>query len=69
MASKAASQTFVHVVPQGGQGRPTAAARHRDRERQTMKVDGYDIGKREAAITAWYGDDMETTTLFNLTVA
>ncbi len=26
------------------------------------------IGKREAAITAWYGDDMETTTLFNLTV-
>ena len=24
------------------------------------------IGKREAAITAWYGDDMETTTLFNL---
>jgi N-acyl homoserine lactone hydrolase len=26
------------------------------------------IGKHEAAITAWYGDDMETTTLFNLTV-
>jgi N-acyl homoserine lactone hydrolase len=25
------------------------------------------LGKREAAITAWYGDDMETTTLFNLT--
>ncbi len=24
------------------------------------------IGKREAAVTAWYGDDMETTTLFNL---
>ena len=24
------------------------------------------IGQREAAITAWYGDDMETTTLFNL---
>ena len=26
------------------------------------------IGKREAAITAWFGDDMETTRLFNLTV-
>jgi hypothetical protein len=26
------------------------------------------IGKREAAITAWYGDDMETTMLFKLTV-
>jgi glyoxylase-like metal-dependent hydrolase (beta-lactamase superfamily II) len=26
------------------------------------------IGKREAAITAWYGDDMETTTLFKLTL-
>lgn len=26
------------------------------------------IDKREAAITAWYGDDMETTTLFKLTV-
>jgi glyoxylase-like metal-dependent hydrolase (beta-lactamase superfamily II) len=25
------------------------------------------LGKREAAIVAWYGDDMETTTLFNLT--
>jgi glyoxylase-like metal-dependent hydrolase (beta-lactamase superfamily II) len=26
------------------------------------------IGKREAAITSWYGDDMDTTTLFKLTV-
>ena len=26
------------------------------------------IGKREAAVTAWYGDDMETTTRFKLTV-
>ena len=26
------------------------------------------IDKREAAITAWYGDDMEKTTLFKLTV-
>jgi glyoxylase-like metal-dependent hydrolase (beta-lactamase superfamily II) len=26
------------------------------------------IDKREAAITAWYGDNMETTTLFKLTV-
>ena len=26
------------------------------------------IGKREAAISAWYGDDMETTTLFKLTI-
>jgi N-acyl homoserine lactone hydrolase len=26
------------------------------------------IGKREAAITAWFGDDLETTTLFQLTV-
>lgn len=26
------------------------------------------IDKREAAISAWYGDDMETTTLFKLTV-
>jgi hypothetical protein len=26
------------------------------------------IDKREAAIVAWYGDDMETTTLFKLTV-
>ncbi len=26
------------------------------------------VGTREAAITAWYGDDMETTTLFKLTV-
>jgi len=26
------------------------------------------IDKREAAITAWYGDDMETTTLFKLTL-
>jgi glyoxylase-like metal-dependent hydrolase (beta-lactamase superfamily II) len=26
------------------------------------------ITKREAAIVAWYGDDMETTTLFKLTV-
>ncbi len=26
------------------------------------------IGNREAAIVAWYGDDMETTTLFKLTV-
>jgi glyoxylase-like metal-dependent hydrolase (beta-lactamase superfamily II) len=25
------------------------------------------IGEREAAITAWFGDDMETTTLFRLT--
>jgi hypothetical protein len=25
------------------------------------------IGKREAAIAAWYGDDMETKTLFDLT--
>jgi glyoxylase-like metal-dependent hydrolase (beta-lactamase superfamily II) len=25
------------------------------------------LGKREAAITAWFGDDMETTTLFKLT--
>lgn len=25
------------------------------------------IGRREAAITAWYGDDMETTTLYRLT--
>jgi glyoxylase-like metal-dependent hydrolase (beta-lactamase superfamily II) len=25
------------------------------------------IGKREAAITAWYGDDMETKTRFDLT--
>jgi len=25
------------------------------------------ITKREAAIVAWYGDDMETTTLFKLT--
>jgi len=24
------------------------------------------LGKREDAIVAWYGDDMETTTLFNL---
>ena len=27
-----------------------------------------DLGQREAAITAWYGDDMETTTLFTLTL-
>lgn len=27
------------------------------------------LGRREAAIQAWYGDDMETTTLFELTVA
>jgi glyoxylase-like metal-dependent hydrolase (beta-lactamase superfamily II) len=26
------------------------------------------IGTREAAIKSWFGDDMETTTLFNLTV-
>lgn len=26
------------------------------------------LGKREAAITAWYGEDMETTTYFRLTV-
>jgi N-acyl homoserine lactone hydrolase len=26
------------------------------------------IGKREAAISAWYGDDMEPTTLFKLTI-
>ena len=26
------------------------------------------IDKREAAISAWFGDDMETTTLFKLTV-
>jgi len=26
------------------------------------------IGKREAAITSWFGDDMETTTLFKLAV-
>lgn len=26
------------------------------------------IDRREAAITAWYGDDMETTTLFKLTL-
>ena len=26
------------------------------------------IGKREAAISAWYGDDMETTTFINLAV-
>lgn len=26
------------------------------------------IGKRDSAITAWYGDDMETTTLFKLTL-
>ena len=26
------------------------------------------IDKREAAIRAWYGDDMETTTLFKLTI-
>ena len=26
------------------------------------------IGEREAAISAWYGDDMETTTLFKLTL-
>ncbi len=25
------------------------------------------LGKREAAITSWYGDDLETTTLFELT--
>ncbi|MDE2006739.1 MAG: MBL fold metallo-hydrolase [Rhodospirillales bacterium] len=27
------------------------------------------VGKREAAITAWYGDDLETTTRFELTIA
>jgi glyoxylase-like metal-dependent hydrolase (beta-lactamase superfamily II) len=27
------------------------------------------LGKREAAITSWYGDDLETTTLFELTLA
>jgi N-acyl homoserine lactone hydrolase len=26
------------------------------------------LGKREAAITSWYGDDMDTTTLFELTM-
>jgi hypothetical protein len=26
------------------------------------------IDKREAAIVAWYGDDMEQTTLFKLTI-
>jgi len=26
------------------------------------------LGTREAAITCWYGDDMETTTYFKLTV-
>jgi hypothetical protein len=26
------------------------------------------IGEREAAIVAWYGDDMEKTTLFKLTM-
>jgi len=26
------------------------------------------IDKREAAITAWFGDDMESTTLFKLTM-
>ena len=26
------------------------------------------LGKREAAITSWYGDDMDTTTLFELTL-
>jgi hypothetical protein len=26
------------------------------------------IDKREAAISAWYGDDMEKTTLFKLTL-
>jgi hypothetical protein len=26
------------------------------------------IGKREAAISTWFGDDMETTTLFKLTL-
>jgi hypothetical protein len=26
------------------------------------------IDKREAAISAWFGDDMETTTLFKLTL-
>lgn len=27
------------------------------------------LGRREAAISAWFGDDLETTTLFRLTVA
>ena len=27
------------------------------------------LGGREAAITAWFGNDLETTTLFNLTVS
>ncbi len=35
---------------------------------QTNGVTAY-IGQREAAITAWYGDDMEKTTLISLTVA
>jgi N-acyl homoserine lactone hydrolase len=26
------------------------------------------IDRREAAISAWFGDDMETTTLFKLTL-
>ena len=27
------------------------------------------VGKREAAITSWFGDDLETTTTFELTLA
>jgi hypothetical protein len=27
------------------------------------------VGKREAAIRSWFGDDLETTTMFALTVA
>ncbi|MFM9937919.1 MAG: MBL fold metallo-hydrolase [Hyphomicrobiaceae bacterium] len=54
---------------------------HWRRKAGTVLVPGHDlpmtqqdgkisyIGKREAAITAWYGEDMETTTMFKLTVA
>jgi hypothetical protein len=27
------------------------------------------VGKREAAIKSWFGDDLETTTAFELTLA
>jgi hypothetical protein len=30
---------------------------------------GYLLGPREAAVRAWFGDDLETTTTIELTVA
>ena len=68
------------MTPRSARPRSTRSGQCGEKRPGNIVVPGHDvpmvlengatkyIDKREAAISAWFGDDMETTTLFKLTL-